>query len=174
MNKNTHKGFTLIELLVVVAIIGILSGIVLAALNSARTRSREGKAMGLLTQVRNQMEIYSTQNGNYGGYVWGVGTNCATTIYDSSGLQVNVFTIPHDQGGLIRIIDDLKTTVSSVDCATGPYYGAYQGNGAGASTYAVMITKANGERVCIDSTTKIRTYASNESPFLWGGLCQNY
>jgi prepilin-type N-terminal cleavage/methylation domain-containing protein len=60
-----NKGFTLIELLVVIAIIGILSSVVLASLNSARSKSRDAKRMSDVKQIQLALELYYDQNGSY-------------------------------------------------------------------------------------------------------------
>ena len=63
--KRTGRGFTLIELLVVIAIIGILSSVVLASLNDARTKSRDAKRIADLKQVQLALELYFDANGSY-------------------------------------------------------------------------------------------------------------
>lgn len=58
-------GFTLIELLVVIAIIGILSSVVLASLNSARTKARDTRRVSDLKQVQVALELYYDANSKY-------------------------------------------------------------------------------------------------------------
>ncbi len=60
-----HMGFTLIELLVVIAIIGILAAIVLYSLNSARSKSRDGKRLADVRQIMTALDLYYTDNGGY-------------------------------------------------------------------------------------------------------------
>jgi prepilin-type N-terminal cleavage/methylation domain-containing protein len=61
----SKKGFTLIELLVVVAIIGILAGIVLASLGSARTSAYDAKVKAQLRNMLTAAEVIYNSSGNY-------------------------------------------------------------------------------------------------------------
>ena len=85
------QGFTLIELLVVIAIIGILSSIVIASLNSARTKGAVSAAKGQMSQMRAQAEIYYESNGNsYGSST----TACTAGMFSAaSGLSAQVSQI---------------------------------------------------------------------------------
>ncbi len=60
------RGFTLIELLVVIAIIGILSAVVLASLNTARSKGNDAAIQSDLDGLRTQAALYNSTNNNYG------------------------------------------------------------------------------------------------------------
>ncbi|MEZ4200293.1 MAG: type II secretion system protein [Candidatus Paceibacterota bacterium] len=64
MKQTFARGFTLIELLVVIAIIGILASVVLASLNSARSKGQDAAIRSNLNNARAQAEIYYDDNSN--------------------------------------------------------------------------------------------------------------
>lgn len=65
MKKNNKKGFTILELLVVIAIIGILSAIIMASLNTSRSKGRDAKRIEEIRQMVNALELYYNVNGVY-------------------------------------------------------------------------------------------------------------
>lgn len=74
IKRIAQRGFTLIELLVVIAIIGILAGVVLTSLGSARSSAADAKVKSQLASMRSEAEIIATNNSGDYSTVCGAGT----------------------------------------------------------------------------------------------------
>ncbi len=110
------KGFTLIELLVVIAVLGILSAVVLVAINPAeRLRSaRDAGAKNSIGQIATALEAYFTaNNGTYPPYI-------ATNTY----LGLEALT----SGEFLKNLPTPPSGSSSTDTVF--QYRAYQDTGA--------------------------------------------
>lgn len=97
MNKFLrNKGFTLIELLVVVAIIGLLSSVVLASLNTARTKANDAARISGIRQLQSALEFYYDKYGSYPNSGWV--RSCDATWVTSLGVAMIEFipTMPKD------------------------------------------------------------------------------
>ena len=121
VTKNLKKAFTLIELLVVVSIIGILSSVVLASLNSARGKAQNARAMADLRSFRTGIALLEDDTGK-----WPNGCDPGTVTV---GLT-NEVNLNDQQAGMVEQPTPgvtARTQGGAVLCEWGPEVAAWNG-----------------------------------------------
>ena len=103
---NNIQGFTLIELLTIISIVGLISTLMVVALNGARMKARDAKRIHDTKQIRTMAELYLDDHSFYPGgevdditkkmVVIGFSGNPLTKGSDTTALELNYnFYVPN-------------------------------------------------------------------------------
>ncbi len=160
--KTKPSGFTLIELLVVIAIIGILSSVVLASLNNARTKGNDAAVRSNLFNARAQAELFSSYNNDQYVITAGGTTDvCSTTglVSNTKGLYQFASAAANASGSTINTTVTTAGTNTSVTCHATPLTGSYNPLNAWAMEAPLKGTYPGytNPMYCVDSTGKATT-----------------
>lgn len=144
-----RRGFTLIELLVVIAIIGVLSSVVLASLNTARSKARDAQRFANLRQVQAALELYATSNN---GQYPNSGPNWSSTCQAWTQTTQNNAVPGLVAGGFMSQLP-LDPEVSGNTCC----YLYYTGNGT--ADYKYMLYNCPTSYACQINTSPSKPFA---------------
>jgi prepilin-type N-terminal cleavage/methylation domain-containing protein len=97
--SNLSKGFTLIELLVVIAIIGLLSSIVLASLNTARSKADDSAVKSNLSQLARLAALYFNNYESYGSSANNTSCTQSGTIFTDTSVVNQIYAAQNASGG---------------------------------------------------------------------------
>jgi len=127
---KVNNGFTLIELLVVIAIIGVLSTLLLANFNSARSRARDAQRKSDVNQIQKALELYKDDTSAPLTYPGSLSWNSAL----SSGGNTYMQKLP---------CDPLATVTAGVCSETYTYESPHPSTPADTLTYRIYVCLEN-------------------------------
>jgi prepilin-type N-terminal cleavage/methylation domain-containing protein len=169
---SSKKGFTLIELLVVVAIIGVLASVVLASLNTARSKGSDAAVKANLDNMRAQAEL------NYDTY--GCYTDSSTVCSGASPVVFTAAACPASAAAGTGLFKDAKIfSMYNGASNSGGFCAAAQAVGGNNWAVAVQLNNptTGTQAWCVSSngTSKQVTIVSTQVSVnneVAGGVCQ--
>ena len=147
MYNTRSRGFTLIELLVVIAIIGILSAVVLASLNTARSKGSDAAIQSDLNTIQTQAEMFYGISNTYGptqAWVSGAATSCTIGMFGNSTIidALKAADSVNGSGNVICWTDGTNYVVGAALVATANTYWCADSRGVARSVNAALPTVA--------------------------------
>ncbi len=149
MKNYSVRGFTLIELLVVIAIIGVLSSIVLASLNTARSKGADASIKSNLSNVRAQAEIQNDSTGCYSSYASaGSCSGTAPAVLAAAECSTHYAT-----AGSIFNQSNIRAAIAAATSSAGTAFSSCAAT-VGGTAWAIVVPlkSTNTLAWCVDST----------------------
>lgn len=161
---NFKKGFTLIELLVVVAIIGILASVVLASLNSARTKGSDSVIKSNLANIRAQAELIYSASGCYGDGTPITDTTCAAFLEGTC-----TFATANTLFANSTVSSQIQSATSASGAAANGVCSAEASGSAWAT--AVALKNVAGTAWCVDSSGASKSFTGTPANAITTSKC---
>ncbi len=135
------------ELLIVILIIGILSGIILASLSSARDKSKTAAIKANVDTIRKQANIWFDSKGTYFGVPY-FGNNATGACFGTYNDNNTFWGDPVVKNALTAI-DSLNGSVA-IDCML-------RETTSGSSSFSFHTVMPDGKRICLDHNNNIKS-----------------